>query len=659
MADSQAWALIRQFLRSDLKVNRIVSRQYLLRYILPVASVLFGLVPLLSQGTLTDTSLIRGRKALASPGDSIPTLNFTTPGTVYHEQGWIHDTLGKDSHEYDPARLTAYPYATLGNLGSPARPLYFNIAQPKGINTGHRAFDLYKVRFEDFRFYDTDIGLTRLAYSQGIDQQDAIFRAQFGRNFDRGVNFSLNYQRINQTGQFASQRAKDTGFGIGVLYRSPKGKLDGIYHYQSNSIIHQDNGGVDLIALDTLDLSINAPVTLTDALTTHRARQLSVQHHFHLFAQAGGDTTRRANVDLIHTLQIGSDFVKFSDATLPVAEAEYYAPFVTDDRGMRNFVGLDILDNRVDVQFRYHDNGSGIPSQILRGGIQFRRIKVNQEPLKDKVQELFVNFAGQLGISKSIALDGDGYIGLVDATENYRLQANARLKLFKDARTSASLVLYQRKPDLTEQRFFVNQIAVWQNNLRNVNLSSLHFNYDHPSLRLRLHGALHTLSNMIYYDSLRLPQQLGLSVELLQLSASKEINLGPLGVFGHIMLQHYDAEEVALPRLILQGQLFYTGRWFKKRLLVRTGLDFLMTDTHPGVSYFPVTGQFYYDPAFSISQYPAVDVFFSMQVKEIFRAFLKMENVTSLVSENHFVQVAGYPHFVRYFRFGLWMKLAD
>jgi hypothetical protein len=156
-----------------------------------------------------------------------------------------------------------------------------------------------------------------------------------------------------------------------------------------------------------------------------------------------------------------------------------------------------------------------------------------------------------------------------------------------------------------------------------------------------------------------MPVQLDRKAEILQMSASKEVNLGPIGLLAHLMLQEYDVNEIALPHLIFNGQLFYSGRLFRKNLLIRAGVDFLMTDTYTGVSWFPVTGQFYYDENFSISQYPALDVFFSMQVKNIFKAFVKMENATVFISENHYYQIRDYPQFEQNFRFGLWMKLFD
>lgn len=657
----RVWELIRQSLVNNI-TRQVKDQRLKFRYVSACLLYIFLLSPEWIMGQDPPTIPRAGRKELPS-ADTTASLFYIQPGSYYSPPQLLRDTLDYNYHRYDPARRALYPHATLGNLGSPARSLYFTPLISKGLTIGHQAFDLYKSNFNQFRYYDTNIALSRLEYAQGLSQQDAIFRADFGRNFDKGVNLSVNYQRINQEGQYQSQRAKNTTFGVGVLYRAPKGKLDGMYHYLSNSIVHVDNGGVDNVEywLDSIDLNINVPVRLVGATTTHRMRELTVQHHLHVLSSSRDSVQPKAQLDLIHTIRIGSGLVRFSDANLSdgTDQAMYYGAFVTDDRGIRNFVSTKTFDTGLDMQFRYLPTRIGIPAHLLRAGVQYRTTELDQEPLQSTVDELFLNVEGRLGISRRIAIDGNGYIGLLDATGEYKLDAYARLQLFKDAQTWGQLLLYQRKPTLLESRLFVDQISVWATDFKKMSLSSLQFHYVHPSIRLRLHGGAHLISNLIFFDAERMPQQLSRTVEVLQVSATKEIQLGPLGILGHLMLQEYDADQIALPHLIVQGQLFYTGRMFKKNLLVRTGFDILMTDSYTGVSYFPVTGQFYYSDTFRIPQYPSLDFFFSMQVLDVFKAFIKMENITSFIAKDHFVQVAEYPQQEKYFRFGLWMKLFD
>ena len=77
-----------------------------------------------------------------------------------------------------------------------------------------------------------------------------------------------------------------------------------------------------------------------------------------------------------------------------------------------------------------------------------------------------------------------------------------------------------------------------------------------------------------------------------------------------------------------------------------------MSSGYRGISYFPLTGQFYLNDTRSIDAYPAIDYFISFQVKT-FRAFIQMENIGSYFLDDIYLQVVDYPQFERYLRFGL------
>ena len=114
---------------------------------------------------------------------------------------------------------------------------------------------------------------------------------------------------------------------------------------------------------------------------------------------------------------------------------------------------------------------------------------------------------------------------------------------------------------------------------------------------------------------------------------------------------------MGLPTWIGEIQAYYTDYWFKDNLQVRTGIDLRITNAYDGVSYFPVTGQFHLNDAFQIDQYPAIDLFFDFQVRKSFRAFFKIENASAWFVNDVYANIAGYPQFDSYFRFGLWMRL--
>ena len=72
-----------------------------------------------------------------------------------------------------------------------------------------------------------------------------------------------------------------------------------------------------------------------------------------------------------------------------------------------------------------------------------------------------------------------------------------------------------------------------------------------------------------------------------------------------------------------------------------------------GNAYAPQVGQFYLQDSVLLKAFPAIDVFLSFRVKK-FRAFVKMENITTWFNGNKmYYTVPYYPMFDRYLRFGV------
>ena len=589
-------------------------------------------------------------------GDSIR-LDYVIPDSFYALQKIELDTLLTSvQHQYDPTRRQPVDLAHLGNLGSAHRHQYFDITRTKGIDIGMHQYDAYKVAFNAFRFYDAPTAVANLYYSQGLGQQDGFFKAEFGRNFAKGVKLSLDYLRINQEGQYSHQRGKHTGLGLGVWYSAPKGDYDGLFHYLSNSIVQEDNGGIsDFSVYDSsFFLRTNIPVQLMTALTTHRERVFTVQNHFHLVNKR---RQARAGLDLIHTGHFRTRFVQYAENNVP-QDSSFYEDFITDVRGLRHFIDVRDIRNAFDIRFNYSTDSSKTLDQTLTIGVEHRYSEVNQEPEMNFFNELFLNARASVSISQWLRVWGNGYFSIWDRNGDYLLHAGIDTRLEKLGTLRASLELYKRQPTLVENALFVTQSPIWQNNFEGLQSSALHGSLLISALKLQTDASIYRLDNYVYYDSNRLPVQMSGSVNIFQIRFQRDFQFGNFGLNNTVALQSSDQEELALPDVILRHQLYYQNRIFKKRLRFRVGADFRMTNSYNGVTYFPLTGQFHLFPERGITSYPALDGFISIKVNT-FRAFLKMENITAIFSDEIFEQILNYPQPEEYFRFGVSMQLFD
>ena len=164
------------------------------------------------------------------------------------------------------------------------------------------------------------------------------------------------------------------------------------------------------------------------------------------------------------------------------------------------------------------------------------------------------------------------------------------------------------------------------------------------------------MSNHVYYDKDRMPVQVAAAQDIWQILVTKEFTVGKIGLHATAILQE-SPEILALPSWIGEAQLYYTDHWFKNNMQVRTGVDLRITQAYDGVSYFPLTGQFHLDNTYKIDQYPALDLFFDMQIRETFRFYIKVENFSAWFIDDVYAHATLYPQFEGYFRFGFWMKL--
>lgn len=223
--------------------------------------------------------------SISAPDLSLDTFNFHYfyPDNIDEEYPYL-DTTIQLFQNYDPARQQQWDYATIGNLGGAHFPFVYQPRQRGGFEVGFHQFDLYKTEYEDFAFFRLRKAFTRLHFTQGKTQQDTYSQALFSRNFSKGINFTLDFKRINHTGQYKNQKAENTSLAFGFWYQSPGRQYDAFISYVSNGIFQQENGGLDIAAVTTLNRQdpISVPVQLSNnstntANTMHTERAV----HFH------------------------------------------------------------------------------------------------------------------------------------------------------------------------------------------------------------------------------------------------------------------------------------------------------------------------------------------------------------------------------------------
>ncbi|MEM6377278.1 MAG: putative porin [Bacteroidota bacterium] len=209
------------------------------------------------------------------------------PQQFFREKPFKDSLLGNYTHQLDPARMRAYDYQNLGVVGSPAQPIVYQGQFMQGFDVGLHQFNIYRRTIDSLRFYRVERSFTNTEYDRGGDQADARIMVQFARNFSKGTNLSLDYERITQTAsriQFSNQRARNTAFNIGLTIQGESGRYKGFIGFSSNKNEQEENGG--LVSEPTIGGQFTTPseaaVQTETARTVYRYSAFQYNQFFNL-----------------------------------------------------------------------------------------------------------------------------------------------------------------------------------------------------------------------------------------------------------------------------------------------------------------------------------------------------------------------------------------
>ncbi len=193
-------------------------------------------------GALSGGGSASGSQKLVQDTSAIYHFYAENPNVVYP----YLDSLLTDFQQYDPIRQQRWDWASLGNLGSAAYPLVQTPQFRQGVDIGLHQYDLYQIRTEDVKFYKIRQTFSQGYFSQGANQGNGYFKVRFSRTFAKGLNLSIEHQRINDDGYYDNEGVDNKTFALGLWYRTQDGAYDGFFTFTANNMEVQDNGGEQL-----------------------------------------------------------------------------------------------------------------------------------------------------------------------------------------------------------------------------------------------------------------------------------------------------------------------------------------------------------------------------------------------------------------------------
>ncbi len=583
-------------------------------------------------------------------------------------------------------------YNYLGNFGSAAHSLLFNLNMEPGFDAGFHSFDVYKYTLAGTRFFQTTRPYTDLSYAlaSSAEQMVNILHTQNRKN---NLNFTFEYRFIGSPGAFKNQNTSHNNLRISSYYQS-KNKRYGLYFiYLSNKLKASENGGL-VVDSQLQNLSLNNPIeanirlgnnlsnyntgnifnTAVNIGTYYRESMFYLRQYYD-FGQKDSivhdSTVIRLfypRLRLQHSISYSSNIYEYHDDALDsTSYINYYHYY-----GANNLDTILFQDKWRDLNNEF----SIITFPDKKNVAQFLRLSANLELIKGTLynagtknytniyasaeyrnrtrnQKWDVEAFGRLYVAGSFIGNYTGYISL-------QRQLSKKLGALQVGFQNTNKSPTEFSQNITS--FPVIPLG----NIHNTNIAKLFANIYIPEVNLRLYGNYYAVTNYTYLtDYFTLQQQASL-FNYLTVGLEKKVKLSRhLFWYTEATFQQSAGNApVHLPQIYTRNRLAFEGNFYKN-LYLSTGIEVRYFTPYKADGYTPLNGQFYYQSDSTLSNRPDVNVYFNFRIKS-FKAFIRLENLNTLDKYNgsfgflnHNFSAPHYPQNALWIRFGVWWSFVN
>lgn len=558
------------------------------------------------------------------------------------------DTTSWNFHRFGYVQRYNNLYQDLGNIGTAIRPVYNEVPEYIGVNSGFNVYDLYWDA-ETIRYYDTKSPYSNMNVNLG-GKGRSVTRVTFSRNVTPRWNLGFNYRsllidkQIQRSGK-GDRNVRSTYFDLYTVFHTKDSTYSLFVNFRNNFLQADEYGGV-LVEGDEEDFSysdlflVNAQRTLTEAESNDKRRNFHIFHQYRL----------GSGLQIYHKSDLYKQRNRFNDSD---PGNDYYDAIVVDSASTRD-----------EVSFRYFRNEGGIKGNLLKmfynGYAAVRNYSMDYKYLEDDIDpdvsgtELYLG--GRMALQIDSLIEVRGWAEWM-MDERYLIHGSIRTKWF-----AASAKRTVSTPTFLQQAYRGSH-DYWVNDFSNSEATEIGGNLIYESKRISIYPGVRfsTFRNYIFFkqDTSNvqdvLPVQSGgyqtwVSPELnFSLTPVNHVNLTVQAIYTKILENSEDAIQV--PEMFVNAQLSYSNIWFKGNLDFQFGVDCHWKSAYYAPGYDPVIQQFYIQQSFESPDFPVIDVFLNAKIKRA-RIFLKYNNLVKTFTSYANVPTPYYPGIQNIIDFG-------
>lgn len=548
-------------------------------------------------------------------------------------------------------------YYHLGNYGTAANSFLFNPLMKAGFDAGFHQYDVYKFTLENTRFYQTTRPYTEFGYVLG-SKAEQLVDVKHTQNRKTNFNFGVEYRFSNSPGMLKNQNASHNNFRFTSHYQTNNRKYEFFLVWLSNKAASSENGGlVDKLKIDSL--ALNDPYELetrmgrvgaairnpfNTGVTTGNVQKESLflfRHHLD-FGKKDSIVTDSMTYKIFyprfrveHTFRLGSQSANFTDKSVDSVRYARYFNYITPSGKEINFKDswTNIQNEFSLITFPDKNNQSqffkaGIALQNLKGSFDttatasFHNIyAIGEYRNRTRNQVWDLEAGGQLYLN---GMNSGDYSAIVHLKRLLGKKTGFLHLGFQNVNRSPSFILNPLSSFPVSNKGQYNK----------ENIIRLFADYENPGLNFKLSGEYFAVSNYMYFDSFFTARQEAALFNVLHIAAEKKFRLSKhWNWYAEVHVQQTTGKPpVNLPALLTRHRLAFEGNFYTN-LFLSTGLELRYSTAYQMNNYSPMTGQFFYQTAQTISNRPDIHAFLHFRIKS-FKGFIRVENLNTLTTAN-------------------------
>jgi hypothetical protein len=553
----------------------------------------------------------------------------------------------------------------LGNTGTATRNILFSPRLTAGWDHGFHAFDVYKWKIENVRFFNTTRPYSELNYMLG-SRAEQMIEVMHTQNISPGWNFLFQYRLINSPGFFKNQKTNHNNYTITSWYQSPNKRYNNFFIFLGNKIQASENGGIQ----DTANF-LDDPV---------------YKDRFNIFTKLGGDSPY--GTDFFSTrIGTGNKHSEFSFLLRQQYDLGRKDSLVTDSTVIPLFYPRLRFEHTIsysNYKFVYEDapyvsRTSYVyypDSAYYKDNYNYDISSTDTVYFRDRWKEMIndfsiIQFPDANNLQQFIRvgaaiqnIDGEfssgsksfynvyGHAEYRNRTRNLKWDIEANGKLYftglnaGDYHVHGSLQRYAGKALGYLQLGFENvnrtpsflfdrrsSFYLWDPSVdfKKENTSHFFASILHPAIRLRLTGHYYLATNYTYITNFYELRQESALFNVIGVGLQKTIRLGRRWNWhADVYFQQVIGDApVNLPLIFTRNRIAYEGNLGFRNLDIAFGAEVRYHTPYKADNYSPALGQFFYQESITISNnLPDVAGYLQFRIKGI-KLFIRAENLNT------------------------------